>query len=254
MVMALESVRSGQADAVLSAGNTGALMAGGLLLLGRLSGISRPALLAELPSFEEYGVVILDVGANMDAKPEQLFQYAQIGKIYSQEVLGRSDPRIVLLHVGSEDNKGNAQIKKTFQLFKENGNFNFIGNLEAKELFEDKTDILICDGFAGNVFIKAFEGISWYIFDHLLNEARRSTEISTEFVSFLNNLYTKIDAAEYGGAFLMGLGGVCIKCHGSSRARAVTQALLQRIYPFVKNNTNAKIEEELKQVLLESTE
>ena len=240
MVTALELVRSGQADAVLSAGNTGALMVGGLLLLGRLEGFSRPALLAEIPSFEG-GTVMLDVGANMDAKPEQLYQYALIGKIYAREVLGKADPRVALLNVGVEENKGNAQIKKAHQLFVENGNLNFVGNLEAIEIFQNKTDVIICDGFAGNVFLKAFEGISRDIFAYIQKEIRSGPEDFTGFSSLLEKLYAKIDVAEYGGAFLIGINGICIKCHGASKARAITQALLQKAYPFIKNNTNEKM-------------
>ena len=254
MVAAFELVRTGQADAILSAGNTGALMAGGLLLLGRLAGVSRPALLAEIPVFEGGGVVMMDVGANMDAKPEQLYQYALIGKIYAREVLEKPDPRIALLNVGVEENKGNAQIKKAYQLFVENGNINFIGNLEAEEIFRNRTDIIISDGFAGNVFLKAFEGISRDIFACLQSEILNGLENSAEFSSVLRKLYAKIDVAEYGGAVLIGINGICIKCHGASKARAVTQALLQRAYPFIKNNTNDKIKAELELILKDSPE
>ncbi len=247
MVTALQLVRSGQADAVLSAGSTGALMAGGLLFLGRLNGIKRPALLAEFPTFEGEDVVILDVGANMNAKPEHLWQYAQMGKVYTQEVLGKPDPRIALLNIGSEENKGNAQIKRAYQLFKESHQINFVGNLEAKELFQNKTDILICDGFVGNVFLKAFEGIATDIFTYLKNEFQKDANISAIFLSTLQKIYSRLDEAEYGGSILIGVNGICIKCHGASRGRAISQALLKRAYSFAKKNTNLKIEEELKQ-------
>ena len=254
MVMALELARSGEADAVISAGNTGALMAGGLLMLGRLSGMKRPALLAELPISEDECVVLMDVGANMDAKPEQLYQYAQIGKIYTQEVLGKPNPRIALLNVGTEENKGNAQVKRAYELIKENKELNFVGNLEAKDLYVDKTDILICDGFVGNVFLKTYEGMARNIFTYFYKGAQRSMGDSPELASAIVDLYANLDESEHGGAVLVGLDGVCIKCHGYSKRRAVTQTLLKRAYPFVNKNTNAKIEEELKQTLKEEQE
>jgi len=253
LVAAMQLVRSGQADAVLSAGSTGALMAGGLLFLGRLSGIKRPALLAEFPVFEGENVVILDVGANMDAKPEHLWQYALMGKVYAQEVLGKRNPRIALLNIGSEEKKGNAQIKRAHQLFKEKQQINFVGNLEAIELFQNKTDIFICDGFVGNVFLKAFEGIARDIFAYLKNEFQKDTTVSAVLLSFLQKLYTRLDESEYGGSVLIGVNGICIKCHGASRGKAVSQAL-KRAYFFAEKNTNHKIEIELQQNLKEGFE
>ncbi|NLX91169.1 MAG: phosphate acyltransferase PlsX [Firmicutes bacterium] len=249
MVTALQLVRSGHADAVLSAGSTGALMAGGLLFLGRLRGIKRPALLTECPTFTGDNIVILDVGANMDPKPEHLWQYAQMGKVYAQDVLGKPNPRIALLNVGIEDNKGNAKIKKTYQLFKENLSFNFIGNLEAKDLFHDKTDILICDGFVGNVFLKAYEGFAEYIFTYLKNEFQKDSNVSAMFLPTLQKIYTRLDESEYGGAMLIGVNGICIKCHGASKRRAITQALLKHARLFAEKRTNIKIEEELEKTL-----
>lgn len=248
MVTALQLVRSRQADAVLSAGSTGALMAGGLLFLGRLSGIKRPALLAELPTSKEDKIVILDVGANMDPKPEHLWQYAQMGKVYTEEVVGKPNPRVALLNVGTEEKKGNAKIKRAYQLFKENRYFNFVGNLEAKELFKNKTDVLICDGFVGNVFLKAYEGLSRDIFAYLQNEVQKDSKASAMFLPFLQKAFTRLDESEYGGAILIGVNGICIKCHGAASRRAISQALLKRAYLFAEKKTNSKIEKELKQV------
>ena len=246
MVIAMQLVRSGRADAVLSAGSTGALMAGGLLFLGRLTGIKRPALLAEFPTFKGNDVVILDIGANMDAKPEHLLQYAQMGKVYTEVVWGKPNPRIALLNIGSEENKGNLQVKRAYQLFKESRQINFVGNLEAKELFQDKTDVLICDGFVGNVFLKSFEGISRDIFAYFKREAEKDPKVSAVLLSTLQSIYSRMDDSEYGGSMLIGVNGVCIKCHGASNWKAISQGLLQRAYLFAKNNINHKIEEELK--------
>ena len=254
MVAALELARSGQADAVLSAGNTGALMVGGLLLLGRMRGMKRPALLVEFPLLRDETLVFLDVGANMDAKPEQLYQYAQIGKIYTEEVLGISNPRIALLNVGEEENKGNAQVRRAYELIKANSELNFVGNLEAKDLYMDKTDILVCDGFVGNVFLKTYEGVSKNAFDHFYQGVQKSFGDLPGLTSVFEGLYAKLDESERGGAVLIGLDRVCIKCHGNSKRKAIAQALLRCVYPFVKKNTNAKIEEELMKALEEEQE
>ncbi|HHU75991.1 MAG TPA: phosphate acyltransferase PlsX [Firmicutes bacterium] len=248
MVAALQLARSGKVDAVLSAGSTGALMAGGLLFLGRLGGIKRPALLVEFPASREGSVVILDVGANMDAKPEHLFQYAQMGKVYTQEIVGIPDPRVALLNVGVEEKKGNTKIKQAYQLFKENRSFNFVGNIEAKQLFQNKTDIIICDGFVGNVLLKAYEGLSKDIYTYLLDEIRKNPQAAAMVLPSLQKMFTKLDESEYGGAMLIGVNGICIKCHGASKRRAVSQALLKRAYLFARKRTNHKIEKELKQV------
>ncbi len=248
MVTALRLVRSGEADAVLSAGSTGALMAGGLLFLGRLGGIRRPALLTEFPVSKGDSIVILDVGANMDPKPEHLWQYALMGSVYSQEVMGKPNPRVALLNVGTEEKKGNARIKKAYQLFKESRFFHFIGNIEASELFRNKADIIVCDGFVGNVFLKFFEGLSQDIFAYLLDEIKKDSRAAAELLPFLQNIFSRIDESEYGGAMLIGVNGICIKCHGASKRKAISQALLKQAYYYAKNRTNTKIEKELRQV------
>ncbi len=238
MVMALQMVREGQADAVLSAGNTGALMAGGLIFLGRLSGVSRPALLAVMPSFSGQAVVILDVGANMDARPEQMVQYAYMGRIYAQQLLGLPEPRVGLLNVGTEQRKGNAQVKKAFLLFQEYVP-GFCGNIEGTDLFFDTADVVVCDGFVGNILLKISEGLSRGILGYLKAGFRRSARYRAGAVlllPLLRGLRDKIDDTEYGGAPLVGVKGICIKCHGSSRARTIEQAILRQVYPFVQNN------------------
>jgi len=249
MVVAIQLVRSGEADAIITAGNTGALMAGSLLFLGRITGINRPALLAVIPTFEGSGTVVLDVGANMDAKPEHMLQYSIMGKIYAQEVLKKDSPRTALLNVGSEENKGNAQVKSSYELFEKNLD-NFVGNLEAKEIFRDTTDVLVCDGFVGNVLLKSIEGISRDLFAYLKEEINRdflAKIASTMLLSVFNRVRSKLDESEHGGAPLIGIDGICIKCHGSSREKSISQALLKQVYPLVKNKANEKIEAALKE-------
>ena len=155
LITAMQLVRQGEADAVISAGNTGALMGGGLLFLERINGIKRPALLTVIPGLKGAGTVLLDVGANMDAKPEHLWHYALMGQIYAREVLGKDNPRVALLNVGNEENKGNIQVKSAYKLIKENVN-NFVGNMEAKEIFQNKTDVLVCDRFTGSNSFKNY--------------------------------------------------------------------------------------------------
>jgi phosphate acyltransferase len=237
MVTALQLVRGGEADAALSAGNTGAFMAGGLLFLGRLSGISRPALLAVLPVFGGDPVVVLDVGANMDARPEQLVQYAFMGRIYAQRILRKPAPRVALLNVGSEPNKGNSQARKAFSLFHEYVP-GFCGNIEGTDIFFNRADVVVCDGFVGNILLKITEGLARGILGQMKQEftsAGRYRFGAALLRPALLRLREKIDDAEYGGAPLVGVKGLCIKCHGSSKARSIEQALLRQAYPFVKD-------------------
>ncbi len=250
MVKALQLVRSGDADAALSAGNTGALMAGGLLFLGRMSGISRPALLTPMPSFSGKPVLFLDVGANMDARPEQLLQYAHMGRIYAQQILGYNEPRLALLNVGSEEKKGNSQVKKAYALFNEHlAGFN--GNVEGTEVFFNAADVVICDGFVGNIFLKTSEGLSRAILSFFRQEIPGSIRYKLGALLlqpvFLK-LREKIDTSGYGGAPLLGVNGLCIKCHGSSKAKSIEQALLKQAYPFVKKRVTYQLQKALKEL------
>ncbi len=251
MVTAMQLVRSGDADAVMSAGNTGALMAGGLLFLERLKGIKRPALMTVIPAFEGRGTVILDIGANMDAKPEHLLHYALMGRIYSREVLGRENPTVALLNVGTEESKGNMQVKNAYRLLKANVE-NFIGNLEAKEIFHCAADVLVCDGFVGNVLLKTIEGFAGGFFGYLRKETKNNFKARLAYPLFrpiFKKISSSFDESEYGGSLLLGLKGVCFKCHGASREKAIAQALVKQVCPFVYHSANKKIEEALGKIL-----
>jgi len=244
MVKALQMVRSNDADAILSAGNTGALMAGGVLFLGRMSGISRPALLTPMPGFKGKAVLFLDVGANMDARPEQLLQYAFMGRIYAQQILGYPEPRVALLNVGVESNKGNNQVKKAYNLFQE---FlpGFQGNIEGTEVFLNVADVVVCDGFVGNIFLKSTEGLSRTILGFFKQEIEKKIRykigaLLLQPVFF--NLRNEIDDSGYGGAPLMGVDGLCIKCHGSAKARSIEQALLKQVHPFVRKKVTNQLQ------------
>ncbi|MFO7951877.1 MAG: phosphate acyltransferase PlsX [Bacillota bacterium] len=248
MVKVLQMVRDKQADAALSAGNTGALMAGGLFFLGRLNGISRPALLTPMPSFNGSAVLFLDVGANMDAKPEQLVQYAHMGRVYAQQILGCSEPRIGLLNVGAEANKGNAQVRKAYSILNDSLP-GFCGNVEGTDVFYNVADVVVCDGFVGNIFLKTTEGLSRTILGFFKQEI--SSKLRYKAGAMLlrpvfQGLRNKIDDSGYGGAPLLGVNGLCIKCHGSSRARSVEQALYKQVQPFVKKDVTRQLQESLK--------
>ncbi len=250
MVMAMQMVRKGEAAAALSAGNTGALMAGGILFLGRLNGINRPALLTPMPSFGGKPVLFIDVGANMDASPEQLLQYAHMGRIYAQQMLGNENPSIALLNVGEEPNKGNSQIRKAYSLFSEHLP-GFCGNVEGTRVFFGTADIVVCDGFVGNILLKVSEGLSRAILGYFRQEIGSSFryKVGAKMLQpVFYGLREKIDDSGYGGAPLLGVNGLLIKCHGSSKARSIEQALLKQACPFVRKNVTAKLQEALQQI------
>jgi len=250
MICALKSVCEGDAEGFVSAGNTGALMAGSVLYLGRLQGVERPALSTIFPAFTGDATVVLDVGASMDPDPEHLLTYALMGRLYSTWVLNKEAPKVGLLNVGTESNKGNAVIKQAFQLLREREQ-GFAGNTEARDVLQGVVDVLVCDGFAGNVLLKAIEGIAGGLFTSL-KEAVSAGGLRTKLggammLPALSRLKQKLDQETYGGAPLLGVGGVVIKVHGASGRRGVKNALVRQAYPLVKNKLLAKISSEIKE-------
>ncbi|GMB08495.1 phosphate:acyl-[acyl carrier protein] acyltransferase [Thermolongibacillus altinsuensis] len=229
MVLMAKEVSEGRADACISAGNTGALMAAGLFIVGRIEGIDRPALAPTLPTVGGEGFLLLDVGANVDARPEHLLQYALMGAVYAERVRHISNPRVALLNVGTEDQKGNELAKKAFQLIK-SSSLNFIGNVEARDLLEGVADVVVTDGFTGNVALKTIEGTAISLFA-MLKSALTSRWTSKIAASMLKpqliELKKKMDYSEYGGAALFGLKAPVIKAHGSSDAHAIFHAVRQ---------------------------
>ncbi|WP_274309427.1 phosphate acyltransferase PlsX [Solibacillus daqui] len=229
MTRMLDAVAEGKADACLSAGNTGALMAGGLFKVGRIEGVSRPALATTLPTMNGDGFLMLDLGANADAKPENLLQYAIMGDIYVKQVRGIASPRVGLLNIGTEDKKGNELTKSAFTLLKE-ADFNFEGNVESRELLNGVADVVVTDGFTGNMTLKTLEGTAGAIFKMLKEAlfATTKTKIAAALVkNDLKQLKDKMDYTEYGGAALFGLKAPVIKAHGSSNPRAIYSAIRQ---------------------------
>ncbi|WP_195258057.1 phosphate acyltransferase PlsX [Bacillus paralicheniformis] len=248
MVLMAGEVAEGRADACISAGNTGALMTAGLFIVGRIEGIERPALAPTLPTVSGDGFLLLDVGANVDAKPEHLVQYAIMGSVYGEQVLGVKNPRIGLLNVGTEDKKGNELAKQTFQKLKET-DLNFIGNVEARDMLDGVADVIVTDGFTGNVALKTVEGAALSIFKMLrttLTSSFAAKLAASALKPKLKEMKTKMDYSEYGGAGLFGLKAPVIKAHGSSDGRAVYHAIRQA-REMVSQNVAAFIEEKIQQ-------
>ena len=229
MVRMAQAVKDNEAQAGVSAGNTGALMAAGLFIVGRIDGIERPALAQALPTIDGTGFVLLDLGANADAKPSQLGQYAVMGSIYAEKVRGIANPRIGLLNIGTEEGKGNELTKAAFDVLKE-APINFVGNVEARDLLTGAADVVVTDGFTGNMVLKTIEGTALGFFTMLKEVYMTSmkTKLSAALVKpELSGLKKTMDYAEYGGAGLFGLNAPIIKAHGSSNARAIYNAIRQ---------------------------
>ena len=229
MVLAAQQVADGKADACISAGNTGALMAAGLFVVGRIKGIERPALAPTLPTLNGDGFLLLDVGANADARPEHLLQYAIMGSIYAEKVRGIDKPRVGLLNIGTEDKKGNELTKAAFGLLKD-APINFIGNVESRELMNGVADVVVTDGFTGNMVLKTIEGTAMSMFK-MIKDAMMSNMKSKVAAALLKpqlmEVKAKMDYSEYGGAGLFGLKAPVIKAHGSSDQKAFVSAIKQ---------------------------
>jgi len=227
--MAMDLVKAGEATAVYSAGNSGAVMASAIFRLGRLKGIDRPAIGALFPTKDpEQQVLVLDVGANMDAKPAYLHQWALLGNIYSRDVLQVPEPRIGLLNIGEEECKGNDQALKTYPLMAAETRFQFAGNCEGRDVLSGDFDVVVCDGFTGNVLLKFLESVGSVLLDVLkaeLPRGRRGKVGSAFLISNLRRIKKRLDHAEHGGALLLGVDGVCVIGHGSSKALSVVSAL-----------------------------
>lgn len=210
IVVATRLVKEGQADAVLSCGNTGAQMAAALFILGRFENIDRPAIVAAIPNRQGSHSFLVDVGANVDCKPKQLLQFALLGKTYATIDLDINEPRVALLNNGEEESKGNSLAVETYGLLKEQTDLNFIGNIEGRDIFSAKAEVIVCDGFTGNILLKTIEGLA--------QEAVQSCVLELDKIpSFLN----KFDYSRVGGAPLLGVEGISIVCHGSSKREAV---------------------------------
>jgi len=228
LVKAVQLVADGAADGMVSAGNTGALMAAGLMLLGRITGVERPALTAVLPTVDGRGVLLLDVGANTEAKPSHLQQFAWMGALYAEQVLGRSAPRVALLNIGSEASKGPSTLRSAYQRLSRSKPLHFVGNLESRDLLTGAADVVVADGFVGNIVLKAVEGTAIEMMHHIARALRGSLRAKVGGLMARPALMRVRDVMDYervGGVPLLGLNGVVIKAHGSSGPRAFANAV-----------------------------
>ena len=247
IVVATELVKDGTCDAVFSAGSTGAAVAAAQLILRRIHGVGRPAIATPIPTPE--GVtLLLDSGANVDCKPEHLVQLGMMGSIYAEHVFGKVNPRVGLLNIGEEETKGNEQVKETYQLFKEAKNVNFAGNAEGRDIPNGKFDIVVCDGFVGNVVLKFGEGLARMILK-LIKEAVDEGGVSAKVGALLltptlKKLAKRLDVSEYGGAPLLGVNGYCVIGHGSSDAKSICSAI-GAASDYVKSNVLGHIKSAL---------
>lgn len=245
--VAARLVNKGVAAGFVSAGNTGAVMATAKMVQGLVKGVDRPALAGVLPTVEGSPVVVVDVGANVNCSPSMLAQFAVMGEIYSRIILRRPRPRVGILSIGEEDHKGNELTRAAMRLLK-NLNLNFIGNVEGRDIYTGQVDVIVCDGFVGNVALKVSEGLVEMV-KHLLQESLEATITrkigyvlsKTAFTDFKK----RVDYSEYGGAPLLGVRGVCIICHGRSNANAIRNAI-RVAAEFAQGKINQQIEDELR--------
>lgn len=229
MVQACVAVKEGVADACISAGNTGALMSAGLFNVGRIKGIERPAIASMIPSTSGKGMLLLDMGANVDNRPNHLYQFAVMADIYMRDIEGRANPTVGLVNIGSEENKGSELTKETYKLMKE-GSFNFKGNFETRDILSGSVDIAVTDGFTGNIVLKTLEGTAMGMMSQIKKSLTSSfvTKVGALLVkSGLKEIKDLLDYRQHGGAPLLGLNGHVLKAHGSSDEIAISNAIRQ---------------------------
>ena len=246
LVVAMKLVRDGKADAIVSAGSTGAILVGGQLVVGRIKGIKRPALAPFLPSKNGFSLLI-DCGANVDARASHLVQFAKMGSIYMEHVVGIKNPKVGIVNIGAEEEKGNALVKETFPLLKEEKELNFIGSVEAREIPHGQADVIVTEAFSGNVILKLYEGVGAVLISKVkegLMSTLRSKIGALLIKPALKTTLKSFDASEYGGAPLLGLNGLVVKTHGSSKAKEVSNTLIQCV-TFKKQKINEKIKESI---------
>ncbi|KAF5039290.1 MULTISPECIES: phosphate acyltransferase PlsX [Sedimentibacter] len=248
LVVACNAVKNKEADAVVSAGSTGALLSGGTLIVGRIEGIQRPAIGSLIPNMSGGFALLIDSGANVDSKPEFLYDFAMMGDIYLKKVMNVENPRIALANIGAEKSKGDKLTVETYELL-ENTKLpmNFIGNIEAREILQGKADIIVCDGFVGNMILKTLEGTVLELMKGLKNELMSSTrtKIGAALIKpALMNFKNKFDYSEHGGAPLLGVKAPVIKAHGSSDEKAIKNAIRQAKM-CCESNVNELIEESI---------
>lgn len=246
LVIGMNMIKHQEADAIVTAGSTGATLVGGQVLVGRIKGIERPPLAPLVPT--EKGVsLLIDCGANVDARPSHLVQFAQIGSIYMENIVGIKNPRVAILNIGAEEEKGNQLVKETFPLLKECPGINFIGSIEAREIPHGGADVIVCEAFAGNIVLKLYEGVAATLLSKVkegLMSSLRSKIGALLIKPALKQTLKSFDASQYGGAPLLGLNGLVVKTHGSAKAIDVKNSILQCM-TFKQQDINGKIKEHI---------
>lgn len=246
IVVGMNLVKSGEADAFVSAGSSGAILVGGQVIVGRIKGVERPPLAPLIPT--EKGVsLLIDCGANVDARPSHLVQFARMGSIYMEHVVGIKKPRVAIVNIGAEEEKGNALVKETFPLLKECEDLNFTGSIEAREIPHGGADVIVCEAFVGNVILKLYEGVGATLLSKV--KAGMMTNLRSKLGALLVKPALKetlkaFDASQYGGAPLLGLNGLVVKTHGNSKALEVRNSIIQCV-TFKEQDINGKIKTSL---------
>ena len=246
IVVGMNLVKKGEADAFVSAGSSGAVLVGGQVIVGRIKGVERPPLAPLIPT--EKGVsLLIDCGANVDARPSHLVQFARMGSIYMEHVMGVKNPRVAIVNIGAEEEKGNALVKETFPLLKACTDINFTGSIEAREIPHGGADVIVCEAFVGNVILKLYEGVGATLISKV--KAGMMTSLKSKIGALLvkpalKETLKSFDASQYGGAPLLGLKGLVVKNHGNSKANEVCNSIIQCV-TFKEQGINEKIKESL---------
>lgn len=246
IVVGMNLVKKQEADAFVSAGSSGAILVGGQVIVGRIKGVERPPLAPLIPT--ETGVsLLIDCGANVDARPSHLVQFARMGSIYMEHVMKVNRPRVAIVNIGAEEEKGNALVKETFPLLKACGDINFIGSIEAREIPHGAADVIVCEAFVGNVILKLYEGVGATLISKV--KSGMMTSLRSKLGAWLvkpalKDTLKTFDASRYGGAPLLGLNGLVVKTHGNSKANEVKNSIIQCL-TFTEQGINEKIKESL---------
>ena len=242
IVVAMNLVKKGEADAFVSAGSSGAILVGGQVIVGRIKGVERPPLAPLIPTAKGVSLLI-DCGANVDARPFHLVQFAKMGSIYMENVIGKKNPTVGIVNIGAEEEKGNALVKETFPLLKECKDINFVGSVEARDIPSGAVDVVVCEAFVGNVILKLYEGVGGTLISKIKGSMMTSlrSKIGALLVKpALKATLKDFDASEYGGAPLLGLNGLVVKTHGSSTSKEVCNSIIQCV-TFKEQRINEKI-------------
>lgn len=246
IVVGMNLVKNGVADAFVSAGSSGAILVGGQFIVGRIKGVERPPLAPLIPTSKGVSLLV-DCGANVDARPSHLVQFAKMGSIYMENIVGIKNPRVAIVNIGAEEEKGNMLVKETFPLLKACPDINFIGSIEAREIPRGGADVVVCEAFVGNVILKLYEGVGATLISKVKEGMMSSLrgKIGGFLVKpALKKTLKSFDASEYGGAPLLGLNGLVVKAHGNSKAKEVTNAIIQCI-TFKEQGINEKIKQNI---------